>query len=435
VHEHSQRIELLEKWGFKVSPTYKKCSNIHEVFEYIDYWEKRRLELPVDTDGVVIKVNNLRQQEKLGYTAKSPRWAISYKYKSLDASTELLKVTYQVGRTGAITPVANLRPVKLAGTEVKRASLHNANEILRLDLREGDTVFVVKGGEIIPKITGVDLTKRKPNSKAIEYVDHCPACDTKLVRNEGEAVHYCPNNKGCPTQIIGRIEHFIQRQAMDIDSLGGRTIALLFEKGLVKTPADLYKLKYEDIYQLEGFKDQSTRNLLNGIEGSKESPFPNVLFALGIRFVGKTVAENLASRFENIDNLANASYEELIATPEIGERIAGSVVEYFKDPDNIRLIDELKSTGLCFETKNINIDSANHVLNGKTFVISGVFENYERDDLKELIKNKGGKVLSSVSAKLDCLLAGENMGPAKREKAQQLGVKIISEKDFINMIE
>jgi DNA ligase (NAD+) len=435
VHEHSQRIELLEKWGFKVSPTYKKCSNIHEVFEYIDYWEKRRLELPVDTDGVVIKVNNLRQQEKLGYTAKSPRWAISYKYKSLDASTELLKVTYQVGRTGAITPVANLRPVKLAGTEVKRASLHNANEILRLDLREGDTVFVVKGGEIIPKITGVDLTKRKPNSKAIEYVDHCPACDTKLVRNEGEAVHYCPNNKGCPTQIIGRIEHFIQRQAMDIDSLGGRTIALLFEKGLVKTPADLYKLKYEDIYQLEGFKDQSTRNLLNGIEGSKESPFPNVLFALGIRFVGKTVAENLASRFENIDNLANASYEELIATPEIGERIAGSVVEYFKDPDNIRLIDELKSTGLCFETKNINIDSANHVLNGKTFVISGVFENYERDDLKELIKNKGGKVLSSVSAKLDYLLAGENMGPAKREKAQQLGVKIISEKDFINMIE
>jgi DNA ligase (NAD+) len=339
-----------------------------------------------------------------------------------------------VGRTGAITPVANLKPVQLAGTVVKRASLHNANEIMRLDLREGDTVFVVKGGEIIPKITGVDLTKRKSNSKAIEYVDHCPSCGTKLMRNEGEAIHYCPNKKGCPIQIIGRIEHFIQRQAMDIESMGSRTIALLYEKGLVKTPANLYGLTYDDIHQLDGFKDLSTRNLLNGIEDSKKSPFPNVLYALGIRFVGKTVAENLAGRFENIDNLANASYEELVATPDIGERIARSVVDYFRDSDNMRLIEELKAAGLCFELKYSETNQSDNVLNGKTFVISGVFENFERDDLKELIKNKGGKVLSSVSAKLDYLLAGENMGPAKKEKAQELGVQIISEKDFINMI-
>lgn len=435
VHFHSERIELLRKWGFNVSPTYRQCRNIHEVFEYIDHWEKRRLEMPLDTDGVVIKVNNLRQQEKLGYTAKTPRWAIAYKYKAQDASTRLYKVTYQVGRTGAITPVANLEPVLLAGTIVKRASLHNANEIRRLDLREGDTVFVVKGGEIIPKITGVDPTQREPNSKAIVYLDHCPACGTPLVRNEGEAIHFCPNSKGCPPQIIGRLEHFIHRQAMDINSLGGKTIQLLYEKGLVKTPADLYQLRYEDFSQLERFGSLSTRNALNGIEESKKAPFPNVLFALGIRFVGKTVAEKLAMHFKKIDNIGRAGYEELIAVPEIGERIAGSVIEYFKDPENVLLIESLKAAGLNFEIKGDAAEPENNVLGGKSFVISGVFENFERDELKQLIKAKGGKVLSSVSGNLDYLLAGENMGPSKKEKAQQLGVKIISEKEFMNMIQ
>ncbi len=432
--EHSQRIELLEKWGFNVSPTYKRCKNIEEVFDYINYWEKRRLEMPLDTDGVVIKVNQLTQQEKLGYTAKSPRWAIAYKYKALDTATELLKVTYQVGRTGAITPVANLQPVLLAGTVVKRASLHNANEIMRLDLREGDTVFVMKGGEIIPKITGVDITKRKPNSETIAYIDHCPACGTVLQRNEGEAIHFCPNSKGCPPQIIGRIEHFIQRQAMDINSLGGRTIELLFKKDLVKSPADLYRLKYEDIVQLEGFKDLSTRNVLDGIEESKKSSFPNVLFALGIRFVGKTVAEKLAIYFENIDRIAHATYEELIEAPDIGDRIANSILDYFRDSENIQQVNELKEAGLCFEIKKTDKAPVNNILNGKTFVISGVFEAFERDELKEVIKNNGGKVLSSISSKLDYLLAGENMGPSKKEKALEIGVKIISEKDFINMI-
>lgn len=433
VHFHSERIELLEKWGFNVSPTYRKCKNINEVFDYIDHWEKRRLELPLDTDGVVIKVNSLDQQEKLGYTAKTPRWAIAYKYKSQDASTKLHKVTYQVGRTGAITPVANLEPVLLAGTIVKRASLHNANEIMRLDLREGDTVFVVKGGEIIPKITGVDLTKREANSKAIVYLDRCPACGTELERNEGEAIHFCPNSKGCPPQIIGRLEHFVHRQAMDINSLGGKTIEMLYHKGLVKTVADLYKLRYEDISQLERFGDLSTRNALQGIEESRKVPFPNVLFALGIRFVGKTVAEKLALHFGNIDNIAAAGYDKLIEAPEIGERIAQSVIDYFSDQDHIRLIEELKAFGLNFEIKKEETP-VNNVLGGKSFVISGVFENFGRDELKEVIKVKGGKVLSSVSGNLDYLLAGDQMGPAKKEKAQQLGVKIISEKEFMEMI-
>jgi DNA ligase (NAD+) len=341
-------------------------------------------------------------------------------------------VAYQVGRTGAITPVACLTPVLLAGTVVKRASLHNANEIERLALHLGDTVFVEKGGDIIPKVTGVDISQRKPDTQPIEFISHCPECGTLLVRREGEAQHFCPNIKGCPPQIKGRIEHFIQRRAMDIDSLGKETINLLYEKGMVQNPADLYQLNYEDIYQLEGFKEQSTQNLLNGIEASRQVPFENVLFALGIRFVGSTVAEKLAQHFKNIDNLAQASYEELIEVAEIGERIAQSVMEAFQDNEFRQMVEILKNAGLQLEIQEEVKES--NTLAGKSFVISGVFTTFGRDELKEKIKAHGGKVISSVSANLDYLLAGENMGPAKRQKAESLGVKIISEQDFKEMI-
>ena len=431
-HKHEEAIHLLERWGFNVSPTYQKCNTIAEVFQYIQHWENKRMELPLGTDGVVIKVNSFHQQEELGYTAKSPRWAIAYKYKAQNAATVLEDVGYQVGRTGAITPVAHLTPVLLAGTVVKRASLHNANEIERLDLCIGDTVFVEKGGDIIPKVTGVDVSKRTPDSQPIQFISHCPECGTLLVRKEGEAQHFCPNIKGCPPQIKGRIEHFIQRRAMDIDSLGKETINLLYEKGLVKNPADLYQLNYHDIYQLEGFKDQSTKNLLNGIEASKQAPFENVLFALGIRYAGRTVAEKLARHFKNIDRLAQASYEELIEVPEIGERIAQSVVEAFQDEDFRQMVENLKNAGLRFDMQEEVKES--DTLAGKSFVISGVFTFFSRDELKEKIKAHGGKVLSSVSGNLDYLLAGENMGPAKRQKAEALGVKIISEQDFMEMI-
>lgn len=431
---HEQSILKLAKMGFNVSPTYRKCSSIEEVFEYIDEWEKERLSLPLDTDGIVLKINSLSQQERLGYTAKSPRWAIAYKYKAEGAATVLKKIVYQVGRTGAITPVANLKPVTLAGTVVKRASLHNANEILRLDLRIGDTVFVEKGGEIIPKVTGVDLTQRPLHSEQVAYVTHCPECNSSLIRNEGEAVHYCPNEKGCPPQIKGRISHFIQRRAMDIDSMGERTIALLFEKGLINDPADLYDLKYEDIFRLEGFKELSTRNLLEGIENSKRAPFENVLFGLGIRFVGKTVAEKLAGNFRNISNIQNATFEELIAVNEIGERIAQSVVNFFQDQNNLRLVERLIAAGLNMESQSVAIIKESDSLKDKTFVISGVFEKFERDELKDLIIKNSGKVLSSISGKLDYLLAGEKMGPAKLEKAKSLNIPIISENEFLTMI-
>jgi DNA ligase (NAD+) len=430
--EHEESIHLMERWGFNVSPTYQKCKTIAEVFQYIQHWEKKRLELPLGTDGVVIKVNSSHQQEELGYTAKSPRWAIAYKYKAHNAATVLEDIAYQVGRTGAITPVACLTPVLLAGTVVKRASLHNANEIERLGLHLGDTVFVEKGGDIIPKVTGIDISQRKPESQPIQFISHCPECGTLLVRREGEAQHFCPNVKGCPPQIKGRIEHFIQRRAMDIDSLGKETIHLLYEKSLVKNPADLYQLTYEDIYQLEGFKEQSTQNLLNGIEASKQVPFENVLFALGIRFVGRTVAEKLAQHFKNIDNLAQASYGELIEVPEIGERIAQSVVETFQDEDFRQMVETLKNAGLQLEIQEEVKES--NTLAGKSFVISGVFTTFGRDELKEKIKAHGGKIISSVSGNLDYLLAGENMGPAKRQKAESLGVKIISEQDFKEMI-
>ena len=434
IKTQEESIRKLESWGFHVSPTYRKCRSITGVLDYIKHWELKRLELPLETDGVVIKVNNLEQQQHLGFTAKSPRWAIAYKYQSQSASTKLNGVTYQVGRTGAVTPVAMLEPVFLAGTTVKRASLHNANEIARLDLRVGDYVFVEKGGEIIPKVTGVDKTKRKSHAEPIRYIDRCPECNTKLYRVEGEAAFYCPNANGCPPQIKGRIEHFIQRTAMDINSLGERTIDQLYQLGLVKSPADLYELTREDAARLEGFKDKSITNLLEGIDKSKERAFEHVLFAIGIRYVGKTVAEKLARYFKNIDNLAKASLEELLNAPEVGEKIAQSVFEFFRKEENRREIARLKKAGLRFESDEKAPAKESDVLGGKSFVISGVFKNYERDDLKDVILSNGGKVLSAVSGKLDYLVAGENMGPAKREKAEKLGVTIISESEFEQLL-
>lgn len=434
IKTHAEAIKKLESWGFNVSPTYEQHANIEGVLDYIRRWELRRLELPLETDGVVIKVNNLEQQERLGFTAKSPRWAIAYKYKAQSVSTKLNGITYQVGRTGAVTPVAMLEPVFLAGTTVKRASLHNANEIARLDLRIGDYVFVEKGGEIIPKVTGVDTSKRQKNAEPVRYVDRCPECNSKLYRVEGEAAYYCPNVNGCPPQIKGRIEHFIQRKAMDIDSLGERTIDQLYQLGLVKSPADLYDLKREDILRLEGFKDKSASNLLGGIANSKDRPFESVLFAIGIRYVGQTVADKLARYFRNIDALANASYDELMSAPEVGEKIAKSVYEFFRKPENQREIARLRKAGLKFETDAKEPEKVSDVLAGKSFVLSGVFKNYERDDLKDLILKNGGKVLSGVSGKLDYLVAGENMGPAKKEKAEKLGVAIISEEQLEKML-
>ena len=434
VETHSDSISKLKEWGFNVSPTYLKAKSIDQVFDYISKWEKKRLDLPLETDGVVLKVNKLLQQRKLGFTAKSPRWAISYKYKPESQSTRLKSVTYQVGRTGAITPVAELEPIQLSGTTVKRASLHNANEIERLDLRIGDYVFVEKGGEIIPKVTSVDLTRRDKKSKAIVYITQCPECGTTLVRQEGEAAHYCPNEKGCPPQITGRIEHFIQRKAMDIDSLGEKTILQLYQLDLVKTPADLYMLTKKDLARLEGFKDLSISNLLSGIEKSKAAPFEAVLFALGIRYVGKTVAEKLANHFKNMDALAAASFEELLEAPEVGEKIASSIVSYFKDKDNRKEINRLQKAGLQFTLLEKERTLLSNSLNNKSFVISGVFDKYGRDELKEIILAHGGRVLSGVSGQLDYLLAGENMGPAKRQKAEKLGVKIISEQEFEQML-
>lgn len=434
VETHAEAIHKLEAWGFRVSPTYKKCKDIEAVLHYIREWEHKRSDLPLDTDGVVIKVNSLEQQERLGFTAKSPRWAIAYKYKAESISTKLNGITYQVGRTGAVTPVAELEPVFLAGTTVKRASLHNANEIARLDLRIGDYVFVEKGGEIIPKVTGVDIEKRNPSLEPVVYITSCPECNTELIRKEGEANHYCPNEKGCPPQIKGRIEHFIQRKAMDIDSLGEQTIKQLFDLGLVKTPADLYDLTKEDLLKLEKVKDKSAQNMLDGIEQSKTQSFENVLFGIGIRYVGKTVAEKLARHFKNIDALSAASYEQLIEAPEVGEKIAQSVVDFFKDSDNLKEIARLKKSGLQFESTLEEPTLVSDVLGGKSFVVSGVFQNYERDQLKEVIISHGGKVLSSISGKLDYVLAGDNMGPAKKEKAEKLGVKIITEEEFEAML-
>jgi len=431
---HEEAIHKLEKWGFSVSPTYKRCKNIDEVLNYIASWEKKRADLPLDTDGVVIKVNSLEQQRALGFTAKSPRWAIAYKYKAESVSTRLNGITYQVGRTGAVTPVAELEPVFLAGTTVKRASLHNANEIARLGLHIGDYVFVEKGGEIIPKVTGVDLAKRAKGLKPVHYITHCPECNSTLVRQEDEANHYCPNEKGCPPQIKGRVEHFIQRKAMDIDSLGEQTIKQLYDLGLVKPPADLYDLTKEDLLKLDKVKDKSAQNMLDGIQASKAIPFEAVLFAIGIRYVGKTVAEKIARHFKSMDNLQKATYEELLAVPEVGEKIAQSVSAFFKNPEHLREVERLKKAGLQMVSSAKEPEKVSDVLQNKSFVISGVFEKYERDQLQEIILANGGRILSGVSGKLDFLLAGDNMGPAKREKAEKLGVKIISIEDFERMI-
>jgi DNA ligase (NAD+) len=431
---HEESIHKLESWKFKVSPTYKKCKDIQAVIEYINHWETKRQELPLETDGVVIKVNNLEQQQLLGYTAKSPRWAIAYKYKAQNMSTRLNGVTYQVGRTGAVTPVAELEPIFLAGTTVKRASLHNANEIARLDLHIGDYVFVEKGGEIIPKVTGVDKERRSPETKPVVYITKCPECGTGLVRIEGEAAFYCPNYNGCPPQITGRVEHFIQRKAMDINSLGERTIHQLYELGLVKSPADLYDLKREDILRLEGYKDKSVKNLLDGIENSKAVPFESVLFAVGIRYVGRTVAEKLARYFKDVDKIANASVEELLAAPEIGEKIAHSIYDFFRNGENQREISRLQKSGLQFKSDSKEPEKESDVLGGKSFVISGTFEKYDREELQEIILKNGGRLLSGVSGKLDYLVAGDNMGPSKLEKAQKLGVTIVSEKEFEKLL-
>ncbi|MCB5970725.1 NAD-dependent DNA ligase LigA [Flavobacterium psychrophilum] len=427
---HFEGLEKARLWGFKVPKQSHLAKNMNEVFDFINIWDKNRHTLPYETDGVVIKVNDLHLQDELGYTAKSPRWAIAYKFKSEQVFTQLNSISYQVGRTGSITPVANLEPVQLAGTIVKRASLHNADQIEKLDIRINDTVFVEKGGEIIPKIIGVDLQKRPSNSQKTAYITHCPECQTKLERKEGEANHYCPNFYGCRPQIIGRIQHYISRKAMDIEGLGGETVALLYDNGLVKNYADLYDLSVEQILPLERMAQKSAENLVQGVQNSKNIPFENVLFALGIRYVGETVAKKLAKHYKNIDAIANANLLELVMVDEIGDKIAQSVVEFFDNQENISVLERLKINGIQLAISEENNTVVSNKLLGKIFVVSGVFEIYSRDELKKAIEDNGGKVGSSISAKTNYVIAGQNMGPAKLEKANQLKVSIISESDF-----
>jgi DNA ligase (NAD+) len=427
-------LQAARKWGFKVPQESKLAQNLDEVFEFIEFWDQNRSNLPYETDGVVIKVDNLQFQDELGYTAKSPRWAMAYKFKSEQVATILESISYQVGRTGSITPVANLKAVQLAGTIVKRASLHNADQIEKLDIRVGDTVFVEKGGEIIPKIIAVDLTQRLLHAEPTMYIDKCPECESNLVRNAGEANHYCPNFYGCPPQIIGRIQHFISRKAMDIEGLGGETVALLYQNNLVQNYADLYDLKVADILPLERMAQKSAENLVNGVEKSKSIPFERVLYALGIRFVGETVAKKLAKHYKSIDALRAANLFELMLVDEIGERIAQSVMDFFQNEQNSITIQRLKDYGLQFELLENTNPNATNLLVGKTFVVSGVFEKFSRDELKKAIEDNGGKVGSSISAKTNYLIAGANMGPAKLDKAVKLNVSIISEDDFMNLI-
>lgn len=427
-------LEKAREWGFKVPKESRLATSIDEVVAFIEHWDHHRHDLPFETDGVVIKVNDLHQQEELGYTAKSPRWAVAYKFKAERVSTRLNSISYQVGRTGAITPVANLEPVQLAGTIVKRASLHNADQIEKLDIRVGDEVFVEKGGEIIPKIIQVDFEKRPADSEPTVYITHCPECGTELERKEGEAQHYCPNFYGCPPQIIGRVQHYISRKAMDIEGLGGETVALLYNSGLIENYADLYELKKEQVIPLERMADKSAQNLVDGIEKSKEVPFERVLYALGIRYVGETVAKKLAKHYKSIENLAQASLMDLILVDEIGERIAQSVVGFFENEENRKIVERLKGYGVQLESNAIEVAPASDLLAGKTLVVSGVFTKFSRDELKNAIEANGGKVGSSISKKTDYVVAGDNMGPSKLEKATQLGVKIISEDEFIELL-
>ncbi|SEI63015.1 DNA ligase (NAD+) [Dyadobacter koreensis] len=460
---HEESLLALKSWGFNISPGWKKVTNIDDVIAYIHEWEEKRATLPLATDGIVIKVNSFEQQKELGFTAKSPRWAISFKYKAENKPAILRYVNFQVGRTGNVTPVANLcaesertvpynkvKGVHLSGTYVKRATLHNANELERLNVQLGDTVFVEKSGEIIPKITGVDLTKRELfHTEPIVFPTNCPECGSLLARNEGEVAYYCPNDSACPPQLKGRIEHFIHRKAMNIDSLGEGKIEVLFDNHLVRTPADLYDLNYEKLLGLEknivneetgktkkiSFREKTVENILKGLETSKTAPFKNVLFGLGIRFVGATVAEKLTAYFKNITALRSATLEELIAVPEIGGRIAQSVIAYFAVPENQLVMERLEKAGLQMTTDDKPVEMESTMLEGKTFVISGVFANFERDDLKHKIEANGGRVLSGVSGKLNYLLAGDNMGPSKLEKARKLGVTILSEEEFLGMIQ
>ncbi|NGM63866.1 NAD-dependent DNA ligase LigA [Sphingobacterium sp. SGR-19] len=434
---HWDSIQAVKSWGFPVSEHTKLCDNIDEILAFIQFWDEMRHQLTYDIDGIVIKVNDYAQQEELGFTAKSPRWAISYKYKAERVETLLKNITYQVGRTGAVTPVANLEPVLLAGTTVKRASLHNANEIARLDLHEGDTVYVEKGGEIIPKVIGVNNEKRAVGTSPIVYPTVCPECGTQLVRQEGEAVHYCPNESGCRPQIVGKLQHFIGRKMMDIQGMGNETIETFYSLGLLHNISDIYSLKEhrEELKTLERFGEKSIENMLTGIENSKDKPFEKVLFALGIRHVGETIAKKLALHFKSLDNLAQASVEEIANVQDIGIRIAESVYHYLHDAKHILEINKLKAAGLQFEVEEREVVLAGNSLEGKTFLISGVFADFSREELAQLIESHGGKMLSSISAKLNYLVAGDKMGPSKLAKAEKLKVPIISDKEILGMID
>lgn len=431
---HYENLQKAKEWGFKISDATKKCTTIEEVFAFIKYWDVERKNLSVITDGIVLKVNSLLQQKNLGYTSKFPRWAIAYKFQAEQELTELLSVSYQVGRTGTVTPVANLQPVKLSGTTVKRASLYNADSIEALDLHIGDMVYVEKGGEIIPKVTKVETSLRKSGSLKVEFIHECPECHTQLVRDQGEAAFYCPNYMGCPPQIKGRIEHYITRKAMDISG-GSETVEHLFNAGLIRNVADLYTLKWEDVAVLERWAEKSAKNLIDSIADSNKVPYSRVLFGLGIRYVGETVAKKIAVAFPSIDLLEQATVEDLVQVDEIGERIAQSVVDFFRKEENIEIINKLKLFGIQFEQKQNTSVSGSDKLKGLTIVISGTFEKYSRDEYKGLIEANGGKNSGSISAKTNYLLAGANMGPAKLEKAQKLGVAILNEDEFLKMIE
>ena len=431
------QFDVLNKakgWGFNVSKNYTKVKSIDKVYEFVNYWEENRNKLPYDIDGIVIKVNNFLQQATLGYTSKFPRWALAYKFKPDQAQTKLLSISYQVGRTGSITPVANLNPVELAGTVVKRASLHNSDFINKMDLRINDFVYLEKGGDIIPKIVGIVKEKRTNDSTPIDYISSCPECKSPLVKNQGEANHYCINKNHCSPQIIGRIQHFISRKAMDIDGLGDETVALLVNSGIIKDYSDLYKLKIEDVIGLERMAEKSSINLVDGIKKSLEIPFERVLYALGIRYVGSTVAKTLARHYKNIDKLISSNIIELESVDEIGEKIASSVIEFFSDKENIEMINTLKSYDLQFKLEENNNETTSEILIGKSIVVSGVFEKYSRDELKKLIEINGGKVSSSISMNTSFILVGSNMGPSKKQKAEALGIKIIGEEEFIKII-